>query len=446
MRGARIDASEPLAESPREREAPEVAAEASTAFWHPFANMAGAKDEEVVIVAGDGCEVVDREGRRYLDATAALWYCNVGYGRAEIAAAAEGQLRALHAYSCFGVYANEPALSLCARLARLVPLPDAKVFLTSGGSDAIETAAKLARRYWDAVGRPEKRIVIGRRFGYHGMHAYGTSLGGIAANVEGIGSLIPDTAHVPHDSVAALAREIERVGAGRVAAFVGEPVIGAGGVIPPPEGYWAGVAEICREHDVLLVSDEVITGFGRLGHWFGAARFGFQPDLLVFAKGVSSGYLPLGGVAVGPRVQEPFWEGDGVWFRHGYTYSGHAAACAAALANLDVVEHERLVERVSELEPVLAELVAPLAGHPLVAEVRSIGLLAAVELASEALERDPLLAERVVVLARERGVLTRTLRGCALQVSPPFTITRAELATIAETLHEALEAARFAAN
>ena len=184
-----------------------------------------------------------------------------------------------------------------------------KVFLTSGGSDAVDTAAKLARRYWHAVGKPEKLVLIGRRYAYHGMHAWGTSLGGIAANAEGLGPLVADVVHVDASSVDALADAIERVGREHVAAFIGEPVVGAGGVIPPPEGYWSAVAELCREQDVLLIADEVITGFGRLGRWFGCERFGFTPDLLVFAKGVTSGYMPLGGVLVGPRVQEPFWSG-----------------------------------------------------------------------------------------------------------------------------------------
>jgi adenosylmethionine-8-amino-7-oxononanoate aminotransferase len=403
--------------------------------------MAEVAGSELVIVRGEGCELVDRDGRRYLDATAALWYCNVGYGRAEIASAVERQLRDLAAYSTFGAYANEPALALAERVAALAPLEDAKVFFTSGGSDAVDTAAKLARRYWHAVGRPEKLTVIGRRHAYHGMHAWGTSLGGIPANVEGLGTLMPDVVHVDPSSVDELAAAIEHLGAERVAAFIGEPVLGAGGVVPPPDGYWPAVAELCREHDVLLIADEVITGFGRLGSRFGCERFGFVPDLLVFAKGITSGYMPLGGVVVGPRVQEPFWSGEGTWFRHGYTYSGHAAACAAGLANLDLLERERLIERVAELEPTLAEHVHSLRDHPLVGETRAIGLTAAVELDAAALERDPALVDRVVVLAREHGVLTRTLRGCAIHISPPFVITASQIETLAEGIRHSLDAA-----
>jgi adenosylmethionine-8-amino-7-oxononanoate aminotransferase/carbon monoxide dehydrogenase subunit G len=425
-------------------EAPEAAPEqpaaaTTTAYWHPFANMAKVAGEELVIVRGRGCELVDREGRTYLDATAALWYCNIGYGRDEIAAAVERQLRELHAYSTFGAYANEPALTLAERLARLAPFEDGKVFFTSGGSDAVDTAAKLARRYWHAIGRPEKLALIGRRHAYHGMHAWGTSLGGIAANVEGLGTLVADVAHVEANSVEELAAAIEQLGPEHVAAFIGEPVLGAGGVIPPPEGYWTAVAELCQEHDVLLIADEVITGFGRLGRWFGCERFGFTPDLLVFAKGVTSGYMPLGGVVVGPRVQEPFWRGEGSWFRHGYTYSGHAAACAAGLANLDILERERLVERVAELEAVFAEKVHSLAEHPLVGETRAIGLVGAVELEAAELEREPELVERAVALAREHGVLTRSLRGCALHLSPPFIIEPEQIDALVDGLRRALD-------
>lgn len=412
-----------------------------TAFWHPFANMAQVAGNELVLVSGEGCEVADREGRRYLDATAGLWFCNVGYGRDEIAAAVERQLRELPAYSSFGVYCNEPALALAERVAQLAPMVDAKVFLTSGGSDAVETAAKLARRYWSAVERPEKRILIARRFAYHGMHAYGTSLGGISANVEGLGAIVPDCVHVDANSVDALAAELDRIGAGNVAAFIGEPVVGAGGVIPPPDGYWPGIAELCRERDVLLIDDEVITGFGRLGRWFGCERFDVEPDMIVFAKGVTSGYFPVGGVIVGRRVQEPFWTSDGLWFRHGYTYSGHAAGCAAALANLDILERENLVERVSELEPAFAERVHSLGDHPLVGETRAIGLLGAVEIEPETLEREPALIEEVILFAREEGVLTRSLRGSAIHLSPPFMITSEEIDAIVQGLRRALDRA-----
>jgi putrescine---pyruvate transaminase len=426
-----------LGDEPAPAVAPE--AQSATAFWHPFANMAQVAGNEVMIVRGEGAEVVDDDGRRYVDATAALWYCNVGYGRGEIAAAVERQLRELHAYSTFGAYANEPARALAERVSALAPLPDGKVFFTSGGSDAVDTAAKLARRYWHAAGRPEKLTVIGRRHAYHGMHAWGTSLGGIPANVEGLGTLVADVVHVDGSSVDELAAAIDRLGAEHVAAFIGEPVIGAGGVLLPPDGYWTAVADLCRANDVLLIADEVITGFGRLGTWFGSERFGLVPDLLVFAKGITSGYMPLGGVVVGPRVQEPFWSGEGTWFRHGYTYSGHAAACAAGLANLDILERERLVERVVELEPQLADQVHALRDHALVGETRVIGLTGAVELDAGALAGEPALVDRVVAQAREHGVLTRSLRGSALHISPPFVITPQQIGTLVDGFRGALD-------
>jgi putrescine aminotransferase len=242
---------------------------------------------------------------------------------------------------------------------------------------------------------------------------------------------------VPWDDAEALAEAIDRIGADRVAAFFAEPIIGAGGVMIPPEGYQHSVQEICRERGVLLVLDEVITGFGRLGEWFATGRFGLSPDLITFAKGVTSGYIPLGGVIASARVAEPFWTaGTQNMFRHGYTYAGHATACAVGLANLDVIEREGLVQRVRELEPVLADALRPLADHPAVAEVRTgVGLLGAVELA------DPSKLQAVIDAAYERGVLVRGIRGVALQVSPPFVITEDEILTTARVFGEALAAA-----
>lgn len=416
-------------------------------FWHGFANMANVTSaDEVVIVRGVGCEVLDRDGRWYLDATAGLWFCNVGYGRQAIAEAVERQMRELPAYSTFGLYANEPALELCERISRLAPMTDGKVFPTCNGSDAVDTAAKITRRYWNEVGKPDKQIIIGRDLAYHGMDAFGTSLAGISANVEGYGQLVPSVAHVPRDSVEALADELERLGPDSVAAFIGEPVIGAGGVHPPPEDYWPRVAELCRENDVLLIADEVVTGFGRLGRWFACERYGFEPDLLVFAKGVTSGYMPLGGVVVGPRVQEPFWSGSGTTFKHGYTYSGHAAACAAALANLDILEDEDLVSRVATFEPEWTESVSSLANHPLVQEVRVTGLLGAVELSQEELEARPGMIDEVIANAREEGILTRSLPGGAVHLSPPFVITREQTDALVAGLSRAIDAAREGAS
>jgi putrescine aminotransferase len=412
-------------------------------LWNPFANMAGLAGHAVTIVAGEGATVFDVQGRPYLDALASLWYCNVGHGRGELADAAAAQMRQLAGYQIFESYSNPPAEDLARRIAELAPVQDAKVFLTpGGGSDAVDTAAKLARAFWRATGRPDKQITIGRSHAYHGMNAYGTSLGGIPANTEPFLPLVSQVEHVAWDDPGALDKTIEQLGAGRVAAFFCEPVIGAGGVYPPPPGYLTSVREICRRNDVLFIADEVITGFGRLGSWFGSGRFALDPDMITAAKGLSSGYAPIGAVIVGTRVAEPFWrEGSVEVFRHGYTYSGHPASCAVALANLDLIERERLIERVAELEPVLDRSLAPLATHRLVAEVRAgTGLLAGVEIAEEARTADPGLAARLVADIRERGVITRLLRGTTLQVSPPFVITEAEITRIAEVLAAAFDA------
>jgi len=403
------------------------ASERHTAYWHPFANMAEVDGHELVLTEGRGCHIKDSAGIEYLDATAGLWYCNVGYGRNVIVDAVARQMRALPAYSTFGAYATEPTLHAAQAIAQMSPIDDGVVFLTSGGSDAIETAAKLVRSYWSALGRPERRVIVGRPRAYHGMHAYGTSLAGIPANRETFGDMVPDVAHAQEDTVEAVEREFERIGVENVGAFIGEPVIGAGGVYPPPEGYWTAVAELCRRHEILLIADEVICGFGRLGHGFGCERYGFTPDMITFAKGATSGYMPLGGVIVSPRVREPFWEGPGRWFRHGYTYSGHAAACAAALANLEIIRSEGLIERVQTLEPVLAQAANELLDHPLVGTVRTAGLLCAVEFAAEAHEADPGLAAAVVLACREQRVLTRALGLVAIQISPAFVIEPDEI-------------------
>jgi putrescine---pyruvate transaminase len=396
-----------------------------THFWHPFADMSKVAGREIVFDRGEGVWVYDTDGRQYLDASGSLWYANVGHGRRELAEAAAAQLSRLEAYSAYDRFATRPVLELADRISALAPMPNAVVFFTTAGSDAVESAVKLSRRYWTAIGRPEKHVIVAREKAYHGVSGYGTSLGGIPPNREGFGELAPGIEHVPYDGVDALARLLEERGH-EIAAFIGEPVIGAGGVYPPPDGYWPAVERLCREHDVLLVLDEVITGFGRLGEWFAAQRYGVEPDLLTFAKGITSGYVPLGGVVVGERVQGPFWHGDAGMFRHGYTYSGHATACAVALANLDVIEGEQLIAHVKAIEPFFAERLRSIAGA---VEVRSAGLVAGIQVEN---------VERVLERLLELGVLTRIVGGHSLQICPSFVIGEDEIDLLVERVNEAL--------
>jgi adenosylmethionine-8-amino-7-oxononanoate aminotransferase len=410
-----------------------------SALWHPFADMATVSGRELVLVRGEGVFVWDEEGRRYVDGCSSLWYANVGHGRAEIRDAIAAQLAALETFHVFGDFANRPALALAERLAGLAPQAGSKVFLTSGGGDSIETAVKLARRRHGLEGEPQRQHVISRANGYHGTHGIGTSILGMPYKDE-FGQLVPDVSQVAWDSVDALAAEIDRVGPERVAAFVYEPVIGSGGVLLPPDGYLEAAEALCRRHNILTIADVVIGGFGRLGEWLAVERFGLTPDLIVFAKGVTSGYLPLGGVIAAPSVAAPFFEQPGRSFAHGATYAGHAAACAAADANLDLLARDGLVHRAHELEePFHRRLVDAVAGHPLVGDVRgAIGLMAAVVLAPDLLAHDEGAASRFRDLARGHGVLTRGLvEGVAL--APPLVVDDHELELIAEGLAAALD-------
>ena len=412
-----------------------------TSFWHPFADMHAIETNSVTtIVRGEGAHVFDDSGRRYLDATASLWYCNVGWGRTEIGDAAAAQMRELPAYSTFGDLTNRPAEELAERVASLAPAPGSKVFLTSGGSDSIDTATKMVRRYWQLRGEPERTVLIRREKAYHGMHTAGTSLAGIPANAAGHGGLIEDVVEAPWDDAEALSAAIEAASPGKVAAFFCEPVIGAGGVFPPPPGYLEAARAVCRETGVLFVADEVITGFGRTGDWFASTRFGLDPDIITCAKGITSGYLPMGGVIAAPWLAEPFFaKGAGIW-RHGYTYSGHAAVAAAALANLDIIEREDLCGRALKLERPLLDALQPLAHHELVEEVRGgVGLLAAVNLRQDLVAGDPSLPTRVGLACREAGMLVRPLVGGAIAVSPPLVIGEDEIAEIAGAFRAGLD-------
>jgi adenosylmethionine-8-amino-7-oxononanoate aminotransferase len=363
--------------------------------------MGAVRGAEFVIERGDDVWVFDPDGRRYLDATASLWYALVGHGRPEIAAAVAAQLRRIESYSAFGDLATVPTLELAEALAARAPMP-ARVFLTSGGGDSVDTAAKLARRYWYELGQPERTVLLSRTQGYHGTHG---------------------------------------IGAERVAAFFIEPVIGAGGVHTPVAGYIEGAADLCARHGVLLVADAVICGFGRLGNWFGIERWDVKPDMIIFAKGVTSGYLPLGGVIVADHVAEPFWQApDGPVFRHGPTYAGHATCSAAALANIELLERDGLLQRGRELEQALVAVLRGLADHPAAGEVRGgVGTLAAIDLDPELIARDPTAPGRVMIGARKAGVLVRPI-GAGIAVSPPLTATLEHFELIGQGVAAGLDA------
>jgi putrescine---pyruvate transaminase len=412
-----------------------------TDFWHPFASMGAVEAAgELTIVRGEGAYVFDDRGRRLFDSSGALWYANVGHGRGELADAAAAQIRKIAAFSNYGEFATEPTAELAARVAAVAPSAGSKVFFTSGGGESVETAAKLALRFWQEESQPDKQVLISRTNAYHGSNGIGTGLGGIPANRAGYERLLPDWRVVDWDDLGALERTIGEAGAARVAAFFCEPIVGAGGVLIPPEGYLAEAAAICHRHDVLFIADEVITGFGRVGEWFASTRFGIEPDLITCAKGITSGYVPLGAVVASARVAEPFFRpGAPVW-RHGYTYSGHATAAAVGLVNLDILEREGLIARVRELEGQLAAALEPLVELPGIDAVRAgLGLVAAVVLSAEARAQDPLWAGKVAAALPEHGVIGRLLADGSLQISPPFVATPEDFTLLVEAISKAVE-------
>ncbi|MGM1030460.1 MAG: aspartate aminotransferase family protein [Actinomycetota bacterium] len=413
------------------------------ALWSAQAHMPSVLGRQLVIERGEGSYVVTSEGRRLFDGTAGLWHANVGHAHPEIAQAAHEQMLRLETYHVFQRYANDRAIELGERLAAISPIERPKAILNSGGSDAIDVACKLARRHWQRDGRGSKQIILSREHAYHGLHAYGTSIAGLDFNREGFGteSLVPETARVSFDDIAAVEASIEQIGAEHIAAIVTEPIQGTGGVNPPAPGYLEGLQRLCREHDILLIVDEVITGFGRTGEWFAAQRYGLEPDLVTFAKGVTSGYAPLGGVLVAPRIWEPFYVDapETPVFRHGATYAGHATAAAVAIANLDIIERDGLVPRVRELEQVLrAQLEGLQQRQEAVVDVRVAGFLGGISL------DERLVNDRVGDRAVELGFITRSLRGNTLQLSPPFIVSDQEVVDYVAAIEQAIteEAAR----
>ncbi len=393
-----------------------------TSFWHPFAEMSKVQHNAFIVDRGEGIYVYDETGKRYLDAAASLWYMNVGYGRDEIIDAIDRQMRKLPAFHAFVDHGTRPPEELAAQIAAVSPDPGSKVFFGSGGSDAVDTAAKLARRYFSAIGQPERTVFIAREWAYHGMHTYGTALGGMEPNRLGYGGeLVSDVVIVPYDDSEAVEKAIDHTGADRVAGIFVEAVIGAGGIRPVSAEYLSSVRETIRAAGALYISDEVITGFGRVGDWFAANLYDLEPDLITFAKGVTCGYAPLGGVVAASHIAEPFFNTPGLVFRHGYTYSGHPAACAAGLVVMDIIQREGLIERAKELEDELYNALLPLEELEVVAGIRrGVGALAAIQLD---IGDDETLPLRAADACRSNGVLTRAVGGGGLQVSPPLIMT-----------------------
>ncbi len=391
-----------------------------------------------------------------------LWCVNVGYGRDELVDAAAAQMRELPYYNNFFQCAHPPSIELASRLTELAQPQLNRVFFAGSGSEANDTIVRMVRRYWDLMGQPERHTIISRKNAYHGSTVAAASLGGMKPMHQQSGLPIPGIVHVEQpywfDSDRSMdpeafglwaARSIEdkirELGPDKVAAFIGEPIQGAGGVIIPPDSYWPEVQRICDEYGILLISDEVICGFGRLGEWFGADYFGTRPDFMPFAKGVTSGYLPLGGVFVSDRVAEVLIEKGGEFF-HGYTYSGHPAACAVALKNIEIIQRENLVDRVAnEIGPYLQGRWKELGDHPLVGETRMTGLMGAFEVVEEKekLERFDENREAGVVVRDtciDMGVVLRAV-GDSIVCAPPLTLSRDEADIIVDTARSALDAA-----
>ena len=404
-------------------------------FLHPFARPSAAVDEFITIERGAGALVFDRRGRAYIDATAGLWFCQVGHGREEIASAVADQLRTLDAFHCFDVFTNESADALCDRLAALSPVPGARVFLTDSGSEAVDSAIKLARLRFDLAGDAGRHLIVGRRHAYHGTTYGGLSVMGLPANMTGWGPLVGGAGgqhRIEHDDLAT-AEAIFADRGDQIAAVIAEPVIAAGGVRPPPPGYLEGLRRLCDEHGALLIFDEVVTGFGRLGHWWGAERFGVRADLITFAKGVTSGYQPLGGVLVGASVLDVLEADDSFVLRTGHTYSGHPATCRAALANIDIIDREQLAVRATDvIGPCFARELEALRADGLATEVRGVAGIWAIDL-------DPTRSALDVRQALlDLGVIARPLGTTTIALCPPLVITTDQLDELIAALRTAI--------
>ncbi len=428
---------------------------------HPFTDYKALNSKgSRIITRADGVYLWDSEGNRILDGMAGLWCVNVGYGRKELAEAAYRQMLELPYYNNFFQTTHPPAVELSELLAEVTPQGLNHVFFTNSGSEANDTVIRIARYFWALLGQPGKQIIISRDNAYHGSTMGGASLGGMRPMHEQGGLPIPGITHIrqpywygeggslsPDEfgtkAAQALQDEIERLGEHNVAAFIAEPIQGAGGVIVPPDSYWPAIKDICRRHEILLVADEVICGFGRTGKWFGSDYFDLQPDLMPIAKGLSSGYLPIGGVMVSERVSRTLTE-EGGEFAHGFTYSGHPAACAVAAANIKILRDEKIVERVdADTGPYLQSRWRELADHPLVGEARGVGFFGALELVANKRTRtffDP--KGRAGGLCRDlsfdKGLVMRAV-GDTMIISPPLVATKAHIDELLEIARSALD-------
>ena len=435
---------------------------------HPFTDHKELHEKRSrIIMRAEGVYIYDADGNKILDGMSGLWCVNAGYGRDELVVAAADQMRELPYYNNFFQCSHPPAIELAGMLKGVSQPQFNRVFFTGSGSEANDTIVRMARRYWDLMGQPERQTIISRKNAYHGSTVAAASLGGMKSMHEQGGLPIPGIVHVeqpywfgsdrslsPDEFGIQAARSIEdkinELGADKIAAFIGEPIQGAGGVIIPPDSYWPEVQRICDEYGILLISDEVITGFGRLGTWFGADYFKTRPDFMPFAKGVTSGYLPLGGVMISDRVADVIIDKGGE-FAHGYTYSGHPAACAVAMANLKLLQDEKLVERVrDDIGPYLLKGWKKLGEHPLVGETRMIGLIGALELVKS---KDPIerfdKKQGVGTICRDflvnNGLVMRAV-GDTIVVAPPFTLSHAEADELIEKAWKCLDLTQQAIN
>jgi adenosylmethionine-8-amino-7-oxononanoate aminotransferase len=401
----------------------------SRAYLHAFTKPS--RTEFVTMVRGAGARLYDANGKEYIDGMASLWYCNIGHGRKEMAEAIAAQVTTLESYNNFDPFTTEVTDRLCEKLRSLSPMRGNRVFLCSSGSEAVDTAMKLARLAHVQAGHPERTMIISRGRGYHGTNFGGTSAQGLPLNKVGYGPLVPDVSQVDPDDIEALSVAMSRDGA-RIAAVLVEPLQGAGGVFPPREGYLAQLRKLCDQHDAFLIFDEVISGFGRLGSWFAAQHYGVVPDFTCFAKAVTSGYVPLGGVFVGATPLRALEADKNFFLRTGYTYSGHATACAAALTNIDIIEREGLVERAEHVGALVADALRALQRDGLLKEVRGDGGVWAAGLHKG---HDAMVVRDI---ALEKGAIVRGIGADTNAFCPPLVTTDSEIARLMDAYAESL--------